>query len=197
MVPILQYSESEPPGRSLRKRILIGVALIGATVLLVTFGIYFKHRATVSWDNVEAWISLRHASVKTISTSELDEFITANRSDPSKNPLLLLDIRDASEFAVSRIPGARHVAPTTVLDFAERELERLDRSQPIVVYCAVGVRSAAAAEELQMLGFKHVRNLQGSIFQWANEDRLLEGGQRVHPYDAIWGQLLRADLRSE
>jgi rhodanese-related sulfurtransferase len=194
----LQHSPPHTSRRSLRKRSMIGVALIGATVLVFIFAMmYFKHRAAVSWDNVEAWISLRHASVKTISTRELNEIMIANRGDPVKKPLLLFDIRDASEFAASRIPGARHVAPLTVVDFAERELEKLDRSQPIVVYCALGVRSAAAAEQLQMLGFTNVRNLQGSIFQWANEDRPLEGGTRVHPYDATWGQLLRADLRSE
>lgn len=198
MPSTLNYPTSHSFRRNLRKRIIIGIALTGAAVLLVVFGmIYFKHRAAASWDNVEAWISLRHASVKTISTRELDEVIAANRGDPVKNPLVLFDIRDASEFAVSRIPGARHVAPHTLLDFAEREMDRLDRSQLIVVYCSVGVRSAAAAEQLQMLGFTHVRNLQGSIFQWANENRPLEGGARVHPVDATWGQLLRAELRSE
>jgi hypothetical protein len=39
-----------------------------------------------------------------------------------------------------------------------------------------------------------VRNLDGSIFAWANEGRPLERNgqpaQLVHPYDALWGKLL-------
>ena len=109
---------------------------------------------------------------------------------------MLLDIREAPEFAVSRIPGARNVVPATIVDYAERELAALDRAQPIIVYCSVGLRSAAAAHELRSLGFTHVRNVRGSIFSWANEGRALEGGKLVHVYGARWGQLLREDLRA-
>ena len=42
--------------------------------------------------------------------------------------------------------------------------------------------------------YTNVRNLDGSIFQWANEGRpLVRGNQRVqdvHPYDENWGRLL-------
>jgi rhodanese-related sulfurtransferase len=181
-----------------RTRIAVWVLSLLVSALLISgVAIYVKDRTAVSWENVDTWISLSHAAVESISTDALSDAVAANRHDPAKNPLLLLDIREAREFAVSRIPGSRHVTPTSVIDFAERELAQLDRSHPIFVYCSVGVRSAAAAEDLRLLGFTHVKNLRGSIFKWANEGRLLEGGAQVHPFDAKWGQLLRADLRAE
>ncbi|MHC4140171.1 MAG: rhodanese-like domain-containing protein [Planctomycetota bacterium] len=66
--------------------------------------------------------------------------------------------------------------------------------QSIVVYCSVGYRSSILARKLQTLGFKKIHNLEGSIFKWANEGRLLFQGQtivhKVHPYNAHWGNLL-------
>jgi hypothetical protein len=43
-----------------------------------------------------------------------------------------------------------------------------------VIVCSVGYRSAYFAEELAGAGFTGVRNLEGSIFQWANS------GHAVH-----------------
>ena len=32
-------------------------------------------------------------------------------------------------------------------------------------------------------------NLEGSIFQWANENRPLDGSEGVHPFSYVWGCL--------
>ena len=111
--------------------------------------------------------------------------------------MILLDVRSTEEFAVSRIPGAQHVLPNAALDFAERELASADRAQLIVVYCSVGLRSAVAARDLRFLGFTQVKNLRGSLFQWANEGRGLEGGAVVHPYNDYWGRLLHEAFRAK
>lgn len=144
-----------------------------------------------TWTQIDWFLAHRFADVEIISTAELENALIHAQQNPQARPTVLLDIRSAEEFAVSRLPGARHVPPDTVVDFGERELAALDRSQPIVVYCAVGVRSAAAARDLRFLGFTQVKNLRGSLFQWANEGRALEGGAVVHPYNSFWGRLLR------
>ncbi len=40
-----------------------------------------------------------------------------------------------------------------------------------------------------------VVNLDGSIFEWANEGRPLDGDEAggVHPYNRVWGQALRGE----
>jgi 3-mercaptopyruvate sulfurtransferase SseA len=65
-----------------------------------------------------------------------------------------------------------------------------------VLYCSVGYRSSMAAEQLAKLGYTDVQNLEGSLFAWANAGHPLEGGDRVHPYDAKWGELLDPRLRA-
>jgi sulfur-carrier protein adenylyltransferase/sulfurtransferase len=77
----------------------------------------------------------------------------------------LLDVREDIELQISQLPGAIHIA----LDELPRRLAELDRSQEIVVYCRVGVRSASAVEVLQKAGFEKVRNLRGGINAWADQ----------------------------
>jgi hypothetical protein len=56
------------------------------------------------------------------------------------------------------------------------------------------------ATRLRAAGFNHVQNLEGSIFQWANERRpLVRDGTRVtrvHPYSKFWGRLLADGVRA-
>ena len=68
------------------------------------------------------------------------------------------------------------------------------------MYCAVGYRSSAVAERLQKAGVRTVFNLEGSIFQWANEGRPLEAdghpADKVHPYNVRYGKWLAPDRRA-
>ena len=81
-----------------------------------------------------------------------------------------------------------------------RPLKSLAKNDPIVVYCSVGYRSARLAHWLAGQGYTNVRNLAGSIFQWANEDRPVFRDDRptteVHPYDRRWGLLLESRYRA-
>lgn len=116
--------------------------------------------------------------------------------DPNRPPPLLLDVRTRAEFDVSHLPGAQRVEPGS--DAAQLHAPR---DRPIVTYCSVGYRSADFAAKLQAAGFQRVENLEGSIFQWANEGRPVVGrdGARVgevHPYDRTWGNLLAPARRA-
>ncbi len=55
-------------------------------------------------------------------------------------------------------------------------------------------------ERLKKEGFTEAKNLEGSIFEWANKDYPLERDGKpvheVHPYDETWGRLLNPALRS-
>ncbi|MGB3456132.1 MAG: rhodanese-like domain-containing protein [Litorimonas sp.] len=107
--------------------------------------------------------------------------------------VLLLDIREPDEFAVSRLPGAVRVSP----DVGESELLSAvgDLSgRTVVVYCSVGRRSSIFARDWQDrlvdAGAVSVRNLEGGIFRWHGQRRALEDDRgetdAVHPYDEIW-----------
>lgn len=120
--------------------------------------------------------------VPTVSTAELADM---------RPPPVLLDVRASAEFEVSRIEGALQAEENPVELLQARGV---GHDQPIVVYCSVGYRSALAVRQLREGGFKKARNLQGSIFAWANEDRPVvdaEGpASGVHPYNRRWGRFL-------
>lgn len=154
---------------------------------------------SAAWRTVEATIAARHPDVPTVSTDRL-----AAELDGRPAPLLL-DARGPDEYAVSHLPGARRVDPDASAGDLAAALGTAARDRPVVVYCSVGVRSAGVAERLRAAGFADVRNLDGSVFRWANEGRpLVRGGagsdaaaREVHPYDAVWGRLLDPALRAD
>ncbi|UOQ95819.1 rhodanese-like domain-containing protein [Hymenobacter sp. 5317J-9] len=105
---------------------------------------------------------------------------------------LLLDVRTPAEYGVSHLSGAQLVPYDSVatLDFAG-----VDRRRPVVVYCSVGARSERLGERLRSLGFEHVSNLYGGLFEWVNEGYPVVNAQgptpNVHPYSGLWGAWLR------
>ncbi len=63
-------------------------------------------------------------------------------------------------------------------DFLQ-QLQRLDKDQPVMVYCKVGGRSAKAAEALVKMGFKAVYELSGGILLWESRKLPLVAGNQA------------------
>jgi rhodanese-related sulfurtransferase len=85
--------------------------------------------------------------------------------------ILFLDARSQKSYEVSHIPGARRVGHD---DFGVEKVWMIDRDAPIVVYCSIGGKSEEVSGYLQMMGFRNVRNLYGSIIEWVNYEQPLE-----------------------
>lgn len=77
---------------------------------------------------------------------------------------VLVDIREQDEVEQGMIPGAVHIPR----GFLESRIEAAapDRSQPVVVYCAGGARSAFAAKAIEELGYSNVSSLAGGFNSW-------------------------------
>ena len=82
---------------------------------------------------------------------------------------IVLDVREPDEYDEGAIPGAIHI-PRGHLE-AQIEGRIVDKSAPIVVYCAGGVRSAFAAVTLAQLGFTDVESMEGGFGRWKDEGR--------------------------
>ncbi|WP_375515013.1 rhodanese-like domain-containing protein [uncultured Nostoc sp.] len=139
-------------------------------------------------------IRLKFSNVEEITSKELAQLLL----DSGKPRPLVLDARSQTEYAVSHIETATHIDYITP-DLAV--LSTVPKDNPIVVYCAVGYRSAKLAQQLNEAGMKCIYNLSGGIFQWANEGRLIfrdeQPTQVVHPYNAIWGKLLKSSYHAQ
>jgi len=146
---------------------------------------------SVTWDAVFAWIQRDWPEVPQMSTRELAHRLAAN----SGATPLLIDVRTREEYEVSHLPGAIWAETPSQIASAMRAAS--DR-KPVVLYCSVGVRSSRAAAKLMESRRAIVFNLQGSIFQWANEGRPIMANDRVvhvvHPYNERWGVLLNPQL---
>jgi len=97
------------------------------------------------------------APIPTIDVAEADRRL---REDPDRP--LLLDVREADEFAAVRAPGAALV-PTS--QFMARVAD-LPTDRPILVICAAGSRSAAVTGYLARTGRTDVVNVAGGMTAW-------------------------------
>jgi rhodanese-related sulfurtransferase len=79
---------------------------------------------------------------------------------------LLVDVREARELQQSgKLKGARHVPGDMIAARADPASPDYDpafvKTNPVLLYCASGIRSGAAAERLQELGYEKVFNIGG------------------------------------
>jgi rhodanese-related sulfurtransferase len=78
--------------------------------------------------------------------------------------LLVLDVRDAAEFASGHIQGAKHI-PVSELAGRIKEIEKF-KNKPVLVHCQKGLRAKTACNVLREQQFTQVHNLQGGLDSW-------------------------------
>jgi len=76
----------------------------------------------------------------------------------------LVDVREESEFARGRLPGAIHLGKGVI----ERDIETTipETEAVIVLYCGGGYRSALAADALQRMGYTNAISMDGGFRGW-------------------------------
>jgi len=167
-----------------------------AIILLVPTLLYSQF----TLKNVEKKIAKDHP-VGEITVDELHDKLQSADSSSYK----VFDVREKDEFAVSRIPGARHVDPSiSTEEFMKTHGAEL-KGKHLVFYCSVGKRSAMLTERLEeatkQAGAESASNLRGSIFRWFNTGYPVysDSGEvtNVHPYDSKWGRLLEKRISAD
>lgn len=86
------------------------------------------------------------------------------KKEIDKNKGILLDIRTPKETAEGFIPNALQ-SDFLAGDF-QKEIQQIDKNQPVYVYCRSGRRSQKALQIFREKGFKNVGELQGGFLQW-------------------------------
>lgn len=76
----------------------------------------------------------------------------------------LVDVREESEWARGRLPGAVHLGKGVI----ERDIETAvpDKSTTLVLYCGGGFRSALVADNLQKMGYANCISMDGGWRAW-------------------------------
>ena len=83
--------------------------------------------------------------------------------------VVVLDVREPDEFEQGALKNVVHI-PRGHLE-AQVESKIADKTAPVIVYCAGGVRSAFAAKTLQELGYTNVLSMAGGFGKWKDEGR--------------------------
>jgi rhodanese-related sulfurtransferase len=76
--------------------------------------------------------------------------------------IMVIDARDAGQFAKGHIPGAVNIEWRKVLE----QREKLPRDKMVLIYCNTGSLSAQAGFALRVAGYDNVRILQGGFEEW-------------------------------
>jgi len=108
-------------------------------------------------DNYEEFCS--PAAAAAISVDELK-----TKMDKGDD-FLLIDVREANEFEIVRIPGSVLIPLGNFIDGSA--LKNLPRDKEIILHCHLGRRSATALSILKNAGFRDVTHVEGGVLAWA------------------------------
>lgn len=94
-------------------------------------------------------------SVPSMSTQE----VQARLNEPQ--PPMVLDVREPEEYREGHIPGSTLIPLGTLGE----NLDALPKSEPIIVVCRSGGRSAHATQHLVQAGYQAI-NMVGGMLDW-------------------------------
>ena len=166
------------------------IPIITALVVIAGAALY-AHNRPADLSALHQGIISDYSQVSHISAEAFDR---QNTDD-----IILLDIREADEFAISHIAGARRIDPEISTENLLTQLPKDLTDKTIIVYCSVGRRSSALAARakahLLAKGAADIVNLEGGIFGWHNEKRPLTSASGstdyIHPYNDYWNRWVK------
>lgn len=102
------------------------------------------------------------SEVKTINTDQAFKMSSENQCN-------LIDIRDVRELERDgKVEGSNHI-PRGMLEFwldpksSYYKEKKIKDVKKLVLFCALGMRSALAAKSLQDMGFKNIADVEGGF----------------------------------
>jgi rhodanese-related sulfurtransferase len=127
--------------------------------LVAVFVIFGTGNIAVAADKTpDQLVKEAKASIKEVSISEVKGMID------TKEKIILLDVRDKNEFETGSIPGAVNLS-RGMLEFKVAALIP-DKTEKIVVFCAIDLRGPLATKALNDLGYKNAVNMIGGLKVW-------------------------------
>lgn len=98
--------------------------------------------------------------------ARVPEISVANAEQAIREANVLVDVREADEFAAGHLPGAVHLS-RGLLEFRFQAMPALQaRDIKIVLYCKTSGRAALAGVALLEMGYLNVQNIAGGFDAW-------------------------------
>jgi len=115
--------------------------------------------------------------VSSIDTDQAKSYL----ADKKVDDVTILDVRQPKEYEAGHIPGALLMPLPELTD----HMQRIDRTKPIMVYCASGGRSRMAAQLLSGQGFSDIINVAGGFNAWTGEAAFLGDEKGLALFDGV------------
>ena len=121
---------------------------------------------------LSAILAINYSCVDKKADSQDVKLVTATemKSILELEDVQLVDVRTPQEFEQKRISNAQNIdfrSPTF-----DKDIQKLDKSKPVVLYCKSGGRSAKCVEKLKEAGFEKIYELDGGISKWEHSQEL-------------------------
>lgn len=84
----------------------------------------------------------------------------------------LVDVRTPEEFEEGHIKGFQNI--DFMSDTFKEDIEKLDKTKPVIVYCRSGGRSGKSCKIMEEKGFVKIYDLEGGIEKWKYEGNEVE-----------------------
>lgn len=95
----------------------------------------------------------------------------ADFKEKSQNQTII-DIRTPQEYRQGHLKNAVNI---NLFDRAFlEEIDKLDKSKPVFIYCRTGNRTSSASKKMLNLGFQQVYDLKGGISNWVRSKNEIE-----------------------
>ena len=87
--------------------------------------------------------------------------------DAIRDADILLDVREADEYANGHIPGAVHISRGLLEFKLSNDPNLSSRDLKIVLYCKNSGRAALASKSLHDMGYMNIQSIAGGFDAWA------------------------------
>lgn len=131
-------------------------------IIVLLFSVSMLFAGPTLTVEVKALLKNAKANVEGVSAKELKNLI-------KKDAVILIDVRDPDEWKKGTI-DAKYLVKISrgflEVKYPKLILEKYNKKDPFVVYCALEPRSVLAASRLKELGFKNVKYLKGGLKEY-------------------------------
>ena len=131
----------------------LALAALTASTLLLAPAAHADNKA-IAVDEMEAYLEFVDYGGGVIFAEQIP-------ADEWKK-MLVIDARDAGQFAKGHIPGAINMDWRQVLG----KRNTIPKDKPVLIYCNTGSLSAQAGFAMRVAGWDNLRILQGGMEEW-------------------------------
>lgn len=109
-------------------------------------------------------------SCKSQEKSDSSQVVTIQtlKTDVIGKDVQLVDVRSQREYNQGHIDDAININIADKENF-KKEIQKLDKTKPVYIYCQAGVRSRRASNIMQELGFTTIYDFAGGWGAWSKQ----------------------------